>query len=220
MVRMGQRGIATRAVCATRWILAGAVVQVAPLTLSAQASPAAVEIHAGWQEPLANLRSDDGVTARRTGALSLGLSILLHTDRPLLWRLNGDVTESRISTRVRNPEPPSEQSYSALRREYAVTLEGALRIGETSIAGRPTELRIYAGPGLRAITTDRFACNAINSACLALSGYQTTVGAVLRVGLISTMRTPSNHIRLDAGFQLSKPWHRFQHDVRIGLRIG
>ena len=220
MLRMGQRGNATRAVCVAGWILTGAAGLVAPLTLSAQDGSTAVELYAGWQEPLANLRSDAGVTAWRTGALLLGLSILVHPDRPLLWRLSADVTESRIHSRVRNAEPPLEQSYSALRREYAVTFEGALRIGETSLAGRPTEHRIYAGPGLRGISTDRLACNAINGACLALVGYQTTVGAVWRAGLISTMRTSSNHFRLDAGLQLSKPWHRFQHDVRVSLRIG
>jgi hypothetical protein len=204
------------------WVKAGIVAGLVPLSASAQGGSRGVEFYAGWQEPLTSLRVGVSHTATREGGSLIGVSIYGHANRPVLWRVNAELVENRIRVRARDPERPAEQTYAERRHEYTGSLDGAVRFAETRLAGRTIEHRFYGGGGVRRITTGSrqlVACTS-NYACYALHNYLPTTGAVWRAGLISTSRGWANHVRLDLAYQLSKPWHRYQHDARLSLRIG
>jgi hypothetical protein len=204
------------------WIKAGIVSGLVPLSASAQSGSRGVEFYAGWQELMTSLRVGVSHSASREGGSVIGMSIYGHANRPVLWRVNAEIVANRIHVRARDLESASEQTYAEGRHEYTGSFDGAVRFAGTRLAGRSIEHRLYGGTGVRRTTTGSrhlVACTS-NTACYALHNYLPTTGAVWRAGLISTSRGWVNHARLDLAYQLSKPWHRYQHHARLSLRIG
>src|SRR5262245_57690835 len=73
------------------------VVAALPFSLAAQSKnvPRAVEVYAGWQQPLGSLRNDS-ISVERTGAMTAGLAAYTGANSSVMWRFVADIAFSSV----------------------------------------------------------------------------------------------------------------------------
>jgi hypothetical protein len=199
-----------------------------PVTAQAQTVTRAVEVYAGWQQPLAQLRRDSVLSVHRRGAMSIGLGGYIHAAQPVLWRATGEVTFTDLEVEQRRSTffVPAGTTARHERPEYTLSVDGAKRVAAGRLAGRAADLRWYTGAALRRIGTTAFltsqgsACITEDLPCSTGADYKVSIGPVWRAGILATIQGAGVRTRVDLGYQLSKPWHVFQHDLRLGIRFG
>ena len=182
-----------------------------------------IDVYGGWQAPLVTLRSDS-ITARRTGAFVFGAAGYLRANRPMLWRVSGDVALTSLIASGSAGGAPSRTRRD--RPEYSVGLDAAPRVLAGQFLGRSADLRLYGGTAVRRISTNTFLvnrqqlCLQADGVCLGAINYRTSVGPVVRAGALLTFQGAGVRTRIDVAYHLSKPWHVVQHDLRVALRYG